>query len=63
MKDALQRHRFEVTIQCEGGRVKHVCAAHEKAEAIERMMRSYAKFNPELINMKHLGALPAKLRS
>jgi hypothetical protein len=47
MKGALQRHRFEVTIQCEGGRVKHVCAAHEKAEAIERMMRSYAKFNPE----------------
>jgi hypothetical protein len=35
---------------------------NEKAEAIERMMRSYAKFNPELINVKHLGALPAKLK-
>jgi hypothetical protein len=56
------RHRFEITIKSEGKQFKHVCAALEEAEAVERIMRSYKKLNPVLINVKRLGALPAKLR-
>jgi hypothetical protein len=56
------RLRFEITIKSEEKQFKHVCAALEEAEAVERIMRSYKKLNPELINVKRLGALPAKLR-
>lgn len=62
MQNARPRHRFEITLQCQSEQVKHVCAAHDESEAVERMMRSYAKLNPELIHVKHLGALPVRLR-
>lgn len=56
------RLRFEITIKSEGKQFKHICAAPAEAEAIDRIMLSYKKLNPELINVKRLGALPAKLR-
>jgi hypothetical protein len=56
------RHRFEITIKSENKRFKHVCSALEEAEAVERVMRSYKKLDAELLNVKRLGALPAKLR-
>lgn len=55
------RHRFEITIQSEGKKFKHVCAALEEKEAVERVMRSYKKLNPELTNVKRLGALPPQI--
>jgi hypothetical protein len=63
MKFPAQRRRFEITIQCEGAKFKHICAAHEETEAVERMMRSYDKLDPELINVKRLGALPATAKA
>lgn len=51
-------NRFEITIQCAERRIKHVCAAQEETEAVERMMRSYASSDPELVVVKRLGALP-----
>ena len=51
-------NRFEITIQCAERRIKHVCAAQEETEAVERMMRSYAGSDPELVVVKRLGALP-----
>lgn len=51
-------NRFEITIQCAERRVKHVCAAEEETEAVERIMRSYANSDPELVLVKRLGALP-----
>lgn len=56
------RYRFEITIRSEGKQFKHVCAAPEETESVERVMRSYQKLNPEVINVKRLGALPTKLR-
>lgn len=43
-------NRFEIMIRCDGRQVKHVCAAHDEAVAVERIMRSYAKSDPELIS-------------
>ena len=51
-------NRFEITIQCAERRIKHVCAADEESTAVERMMRSYANSDPELVLVKRLGALP-----
>lgn len=56
------RQRFEITIQSEGRMLKHVCAAHEQAEAVDRIMRSYKQSSPALVSVKRLGVLPAKLR-
>ena len=56
------RPRFEITIRSEGRKFKHVCAASEESEAVERIMRSYKKHDPEIISVKSLGALPTKLR-
>ena len=40
----------------------HVCAAHEEAEAVDRIMRSYKTHSPELVRVKRLGVLPVKLK-
>ena len=53
------RQRFEITIQSEGQKWKHVCAALEEAEAVERIMRSYKTRSPELVSVKRLGVLPS----
>jgi hypothetical protein len=55
------RQRFEITIRSEGRKLKHVCAAHEETEAVDRIMRSYKKHSPELVGVKRLGVLPVKL--
>jgi hypothetical protein len=54
------RQRFEITIQAGGRQFKHVCAALHEDEAIERVMQSYKSRSPKLVNVKHLGVLPAK---
>ena len=56
------RQRFEITIQSEGLTFKHVCAAPEEAEAVDRMMNSYKNRSPELVRVKRLGALPMKIK-
>lgn len=50
--------RFEITIACNERLIKHVCAAHEEADAVGRVLHSYAEFDPKLIRVKRLGALP-----
>ena len=59
-KAATRRNRFEIIIQCGERRIKHVCAADEETKAVERMMRTYATSDPELVLVKRLGALPLK---
>ena len=54
------RQRFEITIKSEGQKLKHVCAAPEEAEAVERIMRSYKTRSLELVSVKRLGVLPVK---
>jgi hypothetical protein len=49
-------------IKSEGKKLKHVCAAHEEAEAVDRIMRSYKTHSPELVSVKRLGVLPVKLK-
>tara|TARA_R100000935_G_scaffold1285_1_gene4064 strand:+ start:6627 stop:6818 length:192 start_codon:yes stop_codon:yes gene_type:complete len=56
------RQRFEITFQSEGQKLKHVCAAHEEAEAVDRIMRSYKTHNPDILSVKRLGVLPMKLK-
>ena len=56
------RQRFEITIKSEGKKLMHVCAAHEEAEAVDRIMRSYKTHSPELVRVKRLGVLPVKLK-
>jgi hypothetical protein len=56
------RQRFKITIQSEGKKLKHVCAAHEEAEAVDRIMRSYKTHSPELVSVKRLGVLPVELK-
>ena len=56
------RQRFEITIQTEDCKFKHVCAALDEDEAIERVMQSYKSRSPMLVNVKRLGFLPAKLK-
>jgi hypothetical protein len=56
------RQRFEITIKSKGQKLKHVCAAHEEAEAVDRIMRSYKTHSPELVSVKRLGVLPVKLK-
>ena len=56
------RQRFEITIQSEGRKLKHVCAAHEEAEAVDRIIRSYKTRSPDLVGVNRLGILPAKLK-
>ena len=58
MKNTPARKRFEITIECNGERRKHICTAQEEADAIEKMIRSYASFKSKLINVKRLGPLP-----
>ncbi|MDE0969904.1 MAG: hypothetical protein OSA51_10950 [Octadecabacter sp.] len=60
MKITPQRKRFEITIECNGEKYKHICAAQEEADAIEKMTRSYASLEPKLINVKRLGPLPTQ---
>lgn len=62
MSSSQLRQRFEITIQSQGRMLKHVCAAPEEAEAVDRIMRSYKQRSPVLVNVKRLGVLPAKLR-
>ena len=50
--------RFEITIQCGLQQIKHVCAAPTEAEAVDRIMCSYAKSDPRLTRVVHLGVLP-----
>ena len=56
------RQRFEITIKYKGQKLKHVCAAHEEAEAVDRIMRSYKTHSPELVSVKRLGVMPVKLK-
>ena len=58
MKSTPARKRFEITIECNGERRKHICASQEEAAAIEKMIRAYASFESKLINVKRLGPLP-----
>lgn len=58
MKNTPQRKRFEITIECNGEQCKHICAAQEEADAIEKMIRAYASLEPKLVNVKRLGPLP-----
>jgi hypothetical protein len=62
MSSLQPRQRFEITIQSEAQKFKHVCAAHEEAEAVDRIMRSYKTHSPELVSVKRLGVLPVKLK-
>jgi hypothetical protein len=62
MSSSQPRQRFGITIKSEGKKLKHVCAAHEEAEAGDRIMRSYKTHSPELVSVKRLGALPVKLK-
>lgn len=59
MKSTPARKRFEITIECNGERRKHICTAEVEADAIEKMTRSYASFESKIINVKRLGPLPA----
>ena len=63
MSLAVKPHRFEITIRCDSRRIKHVCTAHEESVAVDRIMRSYAKAEPELVNVRRLGALPKRRAS
>ena len=57
-KTPMKPNRFEITIKCDSKSITHVCAAHEQAMAVDRIMRSYAKADPELVMIRRLGALP-----
>jgi len=58
MKKHNLKHRFQITLLCDAGHVTHVCAAHTEEEAVDRMMQSYKKSNPGLVNVRPLGILP-----
>lgn len=57
-KHDLKPYRFQITVRCDARQITHVCVAHTEAEAVERILRSYAKSDPELIKVRHLGILP-----
>jgi hypothetical protein len=56
------RQRFEVTIKSKGQKLKHICAAHGEAEAVDRIICSYKTHSPDLVSVKRLGVLPVKLK-
>lgn len=62
MSSSQLHQRFEITIQSEGQMLKHVCSAHEEAEAVDRIIRTYKHRSPVLVSVKRLGVLPAKLK-
>jgi hypothetical protein len=57
-----QRQRFEITIQAEGCKFKHVCADLDEDAAIGRVMQSYKSRSPMLVDVRRLGVLPVKLK-
>ncbi len=61
MSSLQPRQRFEITIRSEGQKLKHVCAAHKEAEAVDRIMHTYKTHSPELVSVTRLGVLPVKL--
>ena len=57
-KSPLNRDRFEVTIGYGGRTVKHICVATDQAEATDKMLRPYARYDPMVKKVVNLGKLP-----
>ncbi len=55
-----KRERFEIVIEKDSKKVRHICAAFSEAEAIERIKRSYAADDPQVIRVRSLGVLPKR---
>lgn len=58
LKGTMKPDRFEVTVVCGSKSIKHIVSAYEKDEAVDRMLRVYAKDEPQIARIKRLGALP-----
>jgi hypothetical protein len=54
--------RYEVTIYSGSQTIKHICVAQDEDAAAEKIMRAYAKYEPELKRVVCLGALPKPKR-
>ncbi len=52
--------RFEITVRVIDGQRKHICAAYEQDDVVKRIMRSYAKHDPEVVRVRRLGVLPKR---
>jgi hypothetical protein len=57
-KGTMKPDRFEVTVVCGSKSIKHVVSAYERDEAVDRMLRVYAKDEPQIARVTRPGALP-----
>jgi hypothetical protein len=55
-----ERTRFEIIIFYGNQTIKHICVAEDQDAASGKIMRQYAKFDPQLKRVIPLGPLPQK---
>lgn len=56
------RSRFEVIIFYGNRTIKHICVAEDQDAAAAKILRQYAKFDPQLKRVIPLGPLPSAKR-